>query len=77
MSELPPDNENWNEDVVRSAEDNHIWLNAFLCVSPSDEFLLDVGRMVVNMLKDRHNLIVPRVRLIESSRELVVRINQS
>ena len=71
------ENENWNEDVLRTAEENHIWLNAFQCIRPSDEFLISVGRSVVDKLNDRANLIRPRVALIDSEREVIIRFNKS
>jgi hypothetical protein len=39
-------------ELVVEAKANHIWLNAFSCIRPSDEFLIDVGRSVLRMLED-------------------------
>lgn len=72
-----PENENWTEDVLRSVEDNHIWINALSNIRPSDEFAAGVGRMVLEMLNESERLIKPRVALIDSERNLVLRINQS
>lgn len=41
-----------DEELVKIANDNHIWLNAFECIRPSDDFLKDVGRMVVAKLME-------------------------
>jgi hypothetical protein len=38
------------EDFKAVAEANHIWLNAFSCINPSEKFLADVGRSVLNLL---------------------------
>jgi hypothetical protein len=37
---------------VELAKGNHIWLNAFKCISPTDEFLLGLGRDVFNHLRN-------------------------
>jgi hypothetical protein len=39
-------------EKVALADANHIWLNAFCCIRPSDEFLLSVGRTVVAKLME-------------------------
>lgn len=40
---------------------DHIWLNAFSCISPSDEFLAGVGRDVVHRLNMAHLRTAPIV----------------
>lgn len=37
-------------ELVRMARDNHIWLNAFRCVRPTDGFLIEIGREVLQLL---------------------------
>jgi hypothetical protein len=37
-------------DVLEAS--GHIWLNAFLCVRPSDEFLRDIGRAVLDKVNE-------------------------
>lgn len=49
----------------------HIWLNAFSCISPTDEFAADVGRMVIEKVMAQHH-IDPLKR-----RHVVLRINAS
>lgn len=69
--------EGWEADVIRMAEGNHLWLNAFRCVRPTPRFAEEVGREVLKMLNDPENLIVSRTPLIESDRVLILRINKS
>lgn len=44
-------------DIVKAVQDNHIWLNAFNCINPTDEFLKDIGRMVIAKLNCRECLL--------------------
>lgn len=44
-------------DVLQMVQDNHIWLNAFSCINPTDEFLRDIGKMVLDKLSRRDNLL--------------------
>lgn len=70
----------WRADVLKAADENHIWLNAFGCINPTDDFLKDVGRSVLRMLDSAETTHVSRTGyLLElpSQRELVVRINKS
>lgn len=39
-----------DEEIAAEAKGNHIWLNAFACIRPTDEFLAEVGRDVLRML---------------------------
>jgi hypothetical protein len=44
----------WEQDgdtVVLRLPLEHVWLNAFKCVSPTPEFLQDIGQTVVDQLK--------------------------
>lgn len=70
-------NGEWESDVVKAARENHMWLNAFRCVRPTEEFCAEVGRSIIEMLNDPENLIRPEVALIDSEREMVIRINKS
>ena len=75
----------YEKDVLRSAQQNHIWLNAFQCINPSKEFCAEVGKMVLNLLDDRDNLIYPDQdsdnenlkRLGQLTPEVVIRVNKS
>ncbi len=37
-------------EKVALAEDNHIWVNAMMCVRPSDELYRMIGKQVLAML---------------------------
>jgi len=39
------------DELLNEADANHIWLNGFSCIEPTDEFLKDVGRMILQKLK--------------------------
>jgi hypothetical protein len=71
----------WEQDVIRSAKANHIWVNAFSLIRPTDKTIYDIGRAVVEMLKSDENLILcdydgtPLESL--KQKELVLSINQS
>ena len=52
-----PSPSRYAKDVLKSAEENHIWVSAIACVNPSDAFLLSLGREVLNKILDRNNQI--------------------
>jgi len=39
------------EELVEEARGNHIWLNAFMCVRPTDDFKKDIGDMILKKLE--------------------------
>lgn len=39
-----------DQEKVACADGNHIWLNAFSCIRPTDEFLIGIGRRVVHIV---------------------------
>ena len=39
------------EELVQKARDNHIWLNAMGAINPTDEFLMDIGRAILDKLE--------------------------
>ena len=73
----------YRKDVLGMAESNHIWLNAFSCIRPSDKFKLDLADSILAMLRQDENTILtsmsrPGYAFEEvGQRELVVRINKS
>lgn len=70
-------NKKWERDVVQSARENHIWLNAFACIRPTQDFLARVGRLVLESLAEPERLIEPEVHLCDHERELILRVNKS
>lgn len=62
-------------DAVKLVRDHpgvdHIWLNAFKCISPTDEFAADVGREIIaKVMAHNSGDILER-------RHIVLRINAS
>lgn len=53
-------------DVLKAVEDNHIWINAFAIINPTDETLVGIGRSVVNMLRSN---AIPSLMTIEPESE--------
>jgi len=75
----------FDEAIVRTARTNHIWLNAFACVSPTKEFKIALADQVLDMLNDRERLIYDdqdskneHIRALgKLTPQLIVRINKS
>lgn len=76
---MSDEREGYTEDVLRAVGENHLWLNAFSCIRPTEKFAAEVGFQVIRMLKERDRLINVRCPLLEGGREqeLILRINQS
>lgn len=54
----------------------HIWLNAFSCIRPSDDFLRDIGRMVVDSVMSSDLRTAP-LGDYQGSRACVIWVNAS
>lgn len=75
----------YDKAVMESASANHIWLNGFNCVRPTDDFVFKLGYQVLQMLDCRENLIHNHQdsdnealkRIGQLTPELVLRINKS
>ena len=63
-----------SKNILESVEHNHIWLNAFACISPTKEFCEKVGREVLSMLNQKENRLMSTNNINE---ELYLRINKS
>jgi hypothetical protein len=65
--------------VLKAADANHMWLDAFRCIKPTDTFATQVGHAVLHMLSQPGNLIDchPQLPGAISQKELVLRINKS
>lgn len=44
------------KDIMKEAEDNHIWLNAFYCINPSPEYCINIGKTIINKLTSKNKL---------------------
>ena len=78
MSNRIADEDLTDAQRAQYAKDNHIWLNAFSCINPTDKFKQEVGEMILNKL-DHTDL---RATKLSSGKEPVgnliyVRINKS
>lgn len=45
------------EKLLESIQENHLWLNAFKCINPSDEFCARIGRSILERLDSPHYLL--------------------
>jgi hypothetical protein len=76
-------NREYAAEVQSSAAGNHIWLNAFNCISPTDEFKLQLADSILRMLNNDENTIRSEFArpgyIFEdlNKRVLVLRINKS
>lgn len=43
--------------VAKMAKSNHIWLNAFNCINPTDEYLKEIGKLVLFKLTTEECLL--------------------
>ena len=72
----------YEADVLKAAKANHIWVNAFATIRPSDELALQIGRIVLRMLRDEDACIQADYDEFETLKdlrkpELIVRVNRS
>lgn len=75
----------YEQDVIKSSEKNHIWLNAFQCIRPTDDFKISLANQILSMMDRKENLIYPwqdsesyeMRELGKLTPELIVRINKS
>lgn len=66
--------EHTSDELVELAKSNHIWLNSFSCIRPSQEFLAQVGTQVIACLETSPLLD----DLISSPRNVTyIRVNRS
>lgn len=78
MRTLIADEDLSDEQIAKYAKDNHIWLNAFSCINPSDKFKIEIADMILSKL-DHTEL---RATKLSSDKEPVgnlvyLRINKS
>lgn len=45
------------EKIFEAVNGNHIWVNAFSLIRPTDETLIGIGREVARMLRNKENLL--------------------
>jgi hypothetical protein len=70
-------------DVRKSTEENHIWLNAFSCIRPTDEFKIQLAESILRKLGNPDRTIKSKHArpgfFFEDldQQELIIRINKS
>jgi len=45
------------EKIIKAVEANHVWINSFLLIKPDDEIYKRIGKSIVDMLKNKENLL--------------------
>ena len=40
------------EELVEEAKGNHLWLNAFKCIQPTEEFKAQIGGIILEKLNE-------------------------
>ena len=50
-------NKQLREAALKAACENHIWINAFTLIRPTDETYREIGKMVVGKLRERDALL--------------------
>ena len=43
--------------ALKAACNDHIWVNAFTLIRPTEKIYAEIGKLVVDMLKNRENLL--------------------
>jgi hypothetical protein len=54
---IPETNAELRDAVLKSVQEHHIWINAFTIIRPTDETLRNIGRVIVEYLQNRANLL--------------------
>jgi len=72
----------YEADVLRSARDNHMWINAFACIRPSDDLKKSIGEYVLAKLADGESTIQADYDNFKVLRDLkqpevIIRFNKS
>ena len=68
----------YENKIIESAKNNTIWINGTHAINPTNEYLQNIGRTIINMLNQKENLIVdPDLEKLGcTTQELIVRINK-
>ena len=75
----------FDKDILVSAKENHIWLNAFECIKPTVDFRLQLADTILRWLDDEHYFIYDHQDsknktlrdLGRLTPQIVIRINKS
>ena len=44
-------------DILRSLDENHMWINAFSCLNPSDDMKRQIGEWVLDKLASKEKTL--------------------
>ncbi len=88
MSITPEAKAAYERDVLKSAEQNHMWINGFAAIRPSKELCETLGREILRKLDQQETTIVSNLtregcllhdmdNSLPAARELVMRFNKS
>lgn len=44
-------------EIADAATANHMWLNAFMCIRPTDEIKMQIGAQILDWLNQKDNLL--------------------
>ena len=50
-------NKDLKEEIIKYVQANHMWLNAFLILNPSDDLKIKIGNWVIECLKKKDDLL--------------------
>lgn len=78
----------YERDVLRSAKENHMWINGFAAIRPSKELCETLGREILQKLDQQETTIVSDLnregcllhdmdKSLPAARVLVMRFNKS
>lgn len=57
MSETRLTQKEWQEKVINKVKENHIWLNGFSCINPTDKFKISLADSILKKLNSRDCLM--------------------
>lgn len=49
--------EEYDKLTADTARSNHLWVNAFQLIHPTDELKQQIGEYIISLLKDKDNLL--------------------
>lgn len=57
MSDVKKTKKEWQTELEEKLKQNHIWLNAFACVHPTDKFKMQLAEDILHRLNDKSYLM--------------------
>lgn len=47
----------WEKKLINKVKENHIWINAFHCINPTDEFKIHLAEKILQKLNNKDCLM--------------------